>query len=161
MIVVADTSPLHYLVLVGEVKVLPRLFERVVIPREVFEELTHSGAPSTVREWAIAAPHWLEHRSLYLSSADPIPELDPGEEAVIRLAQEQGPSLLLMDDIKGRREAARRGIRTTGTLGVLQAASRSGLLSLREVLPRLLQTNFYVASDLVDALVEDEGQRTD
>jgi predicted nucleic acid-binding protein len=102
---------------------------------------------------------WLEIRSVGLRSSDSMPELDPGEEAAIRLAQEQGTAFLLMDDTKGRREAAKRGIRTTGTLGVLQAASQSGLLSLREVLPRLLQTNFYVATNLVDALVEEEDKR--
>jgi predicted nucleic acid-binding protein len=159
MIVVADTSPLHYLVLVGEVQVLPQLFQQVLIPREVYEELTHIGAPHAVRGWAMAPPLWLEIRSVDLRLSDSMPELDPGEEAAIRLAQEQGTAFLLMDDAKGRREAAKRGIRTTGTLGVLQAASQSGLLSLREVLPRLLHTNFYVARNLVDALVEEEDKR--
>jgi predicted nucleic acid-binding protein len=158
MIVVAGTSPLHYLVLVGEAHVLPELFQQVLIPQEVFEELIHAGTPPAVRDWASMRPEWLEIRFVDASSSDPIPELDTGEEAAIRLALEhQSVAFVLMDDAKGRREAGKRGLRTTGTLGVLRAASRSGLLSLRAVLPRLLQTNFYVPSTLVEALIEEEG----
>jgi predicted nucleic acid-binding protein len=83
--------------------------------------------------------------------------LDAGEAAAIRLAEQyQGSAFLLMDDAKGRREAGRRGIPSTGTLGVLRAASQRRLLSLRDVLPRLLLTNFFVASSLVDALIAEE-----
>ncbi len=39
MIVVADTTPLNYLVLIEEAHLLPRLFGDVLIPPAVFEEL--------------------------------------------------------------------------------------------------------------------------
>jgi predicted nucleic acid-binding protein len=88
--------------------------------------------------------------------------LDPGEEAAIRLAQEhKGLAFLPIDDTKGRRAATRLGLQTTGTLGVLQAASRIGLLSLREVLPRLAQTNFHVTKTLMDELMEEERRRAE
>jgi len=32
MIVVADTTPVNYLILIGEIDVLPKLYGRVVIP---------------------------------------------------------------------------------------------------------------------------------
>jgi predicted nucleic acid-binding protein len=40
--VVSDTSPLDYLVLIGQINVLPALYGRVLIPQSVYEEL---GAP--------------------------------------------------------------------------------------------------------------------
>ena len=61
-----------------------------------------------------------------------------------------------MDDLKGRREAKKRGIPNTGTLGVLRAASRAGLLRLREVMPLLLETNFYASDDLIKGLLAEE-----
>ena len=64
-----------------------------------------------------------------------------------------------MDDAKGRREAARRGMPTTGTLGVLQAASKAGYLLLRDVVPRLLKTNFYIPAALVESLIGEEQSR--
>ena len=51
-VVVADTSPLNYLVLIGEIGILPRLYGRVLIPAEVFDELTESGTPPEVVVWA-------------------------------------------------------------------------------------------------------------
>jgi predicted nucleic acid-binding protein len=49
MIVIADTGPINYLVLIGEIDVLPALYERVVIPPSVHEELGRKRAPEAVR----------------------------------------------------------------------------------------------------------------
>ena len=40
MIVVADTSPLNYLVLIGQIDVLKHLYGQVLIPPAVLAELT-------------------------------------------------------------------------------------------------------------------------
>ena len=53
---VADTSPLNYLVLIGAIDVLPRLFEAVIVPDAVKAELLHARAPAAVRRWAAAPP---------------------------------------------------------------------------------------------------------
>jgi predicted nucleic acid-binding protein len=58
MIVVADTSPLNYLVLIDEVELLPWLFERVMLPKAVFNELKHPRSPAKVRTWAEPLPEW-------------------------------------------------------------------------------------------------------
>lgn len=49
MIVVSDTSPLNYLVLIYEIEVLPKLFEQVYIPPSVIVELTRLKTPDPVR----------------------------------------------------------------------------------------------------------------
>lgn len=48
-IVVADTGPLHYLILIGQIDLLPRLFGAVAVPITVAGELRHPGAPVAVR----------------------------------------------------------------------------------------------------------------
>jgi predicted nucleic acid-binding protein len=48
MIVVADTSPLNYLILIGHVDVVPVLFDRIVAPPAVVRELTHPHSPPSV-----------------------------------------------------------------------------------------------------------------
>ncbi len=50
MIVIADTSPLNYLIWIGEVEVLPALYARVVVPPIVCKELSREGAPDIVSE---------------------------------------------------------------------------------------------------------------
>lgn len=42
MIVVADTTPVNYLVLLGHIEVLPALYGRVMIPESVRDELVHA-----------------------------------------------------------------------------------------------------------------------
>jgi predicted nucleic acid-binding protein len=68
-------------------------------------------------------------------------------------------AVLLMGGMKGRKEAARRGIPGTGTLGILHAASRRGYLRLAEVLSRLQNTNFYIRLGLVESLLSEEEGR--
>ena len=55
MIVVADTSPINYLVSINEIAVLPKLYGTVIIPPAVRDELSRDRAPEIVRRW-IASP---------------------------------------------------------------------------------------------------------
>lgn len=43
MIIVSDTSPINYLVLIREIELLPKLFGKVVIPQAVLDELQKNG----------------------------------------------------------------------------------------------------------------------
>lgn len=49
MIVVSDTSPLNYLVLIGADDVLPALFGQVLAPPAVLDEMQHAKAPAQVQ----------------------------------------------------------------------------------------------------------------
>ncbi len=60
MIVVADTIPLNYLVLIRQIDLLPRLFGKVLIPPAVFVELKDPETPPPVRSWPDSAPSWLQ-----------------------------------------------------------------------------------------------------
>ena len=64
MIVVADTSPVNYLVLISEADLLHRLYGRVLIPQAVLAELQHPGTPLAVIEWVIRSSTWLEVAAL-------------------------------------------------------------------------------------------------
>jgi len=63
MLVVADSSPLHYLVLIEAIEVLPALYSRVIAPPAVMEELSHPRTPHAVRVWIAQPPAWLEYLS--------------------------------------------------------------------------------------------------
>jgi hypothetical protein len=54
-LVIADTGPINYLLLIGHVEILPALFEKVILPSSVKNELTNPETPVTVRNW-ISAP---------------------------------------------------------------------------------------------------------
>lgn len=64
MIVVSDTSPLCYLLLINLVELLPQLYGRVIIPQSVCTELLSSDAPVVVKRWMAYPPDWLEIQSV-------------------------------------------------------------------------------------------------
>ena len=79
-LVVADTGPLHYLVLTGDIALLPNLFEKVLTPERVRDELAHAEAPAAVRAWIAAPPPWLEiHPVEGERSVGDLAALDTGE----------------------------------------------------------------------------------
>jgi predicted nucleic acid-binding protein len=45
MIVIADSGPLRYLIFIDQIGLLPLLYGRIVIPREVMRELTQTATP--------------------------------------------------------------------------------------------------------------------
>ena len=59
MIVVSDTTPLNYLVLIDAIHILPALYGSVAMPNAVHQELTAPGAPGAVRAWATRLPEWV------------------------------------------------------------------------------------------------------
>lgn len=56
MIVVADTSPICYLLLIAEIDLLPRLYKQVLIPQVVQQELLHERSPQQVQTWIKQPP---------------------------------------------------------------------------------------------------------
>ena len=59
MIVISDTTPINYLVLIGAQDILRTLFGIVYIPPAVFDELTRPKTPAIVRQWAEKHPAWV------------------------------------------------------------------------------------------------------
>ena len=84
-VVVADSSPLNYLNLIGSVEVLHRLYGTVVVPQQVIAELVDPSAPDDVRRWASNLPHWIHVREAVIRDDDMM-HLDSGERAAIVLA---------------------------------------------------------------------------
>ncbi|MGO8746176.1 MAG: DUF3368 domain-containing protein [Thermoguttaceae bacterium] len=157
MIVVADTGPINYLVVVEAIAVLPALYGRVVLASSVVAELTNRGAPAVVRRWAMTLPPWVETRAAL--QTNPTERLGPGETEAIALAKELG-ALLLADETEARTEARRQGISVSGTVGILEKAAEMGLLDLAEAFRKLASTNFRVDPQLLrDALGRDAARR--
>lgn len=152
MIVIADTGPINYLILIGEIEVLPALYHKILVPPSVCEELRRTRAPETVRTWIAQLPAWLEVRSPNKSPDAELAHLDAGERDAILLAEELGADQIIIDESRGRREAQRRQLPFTGTLGVLAAGAEQGLLDLRSAVDRLRQTNFHIAQNILDRL---------
>ncbi len=154
MIVIADTTPLNYLVLIGEIELLPALYESVLIPLEVHRELQKPKTPPMVCAWASSLPAWCEVRTATASPDAALSELDAGERDAILLALETGVDTLLMDESEGRREAMRRHLHVTGTIAILEKAAQRGLIDFRDALQRLEQTSFRLSGRIRDEFIK-------
>lgn len=151
--VVSDTGPLHYLVLIGMIALLPTLFGRVSIPEAVAEELGHPETPAAVRDWIAEPPPWLSVVPGPFADDPSLDRLDLGERQAVLLARETKADLLLMDDRAGRRLARAAGFGVVGTLGLIDLADRRALLDLESCVDRLRRTNFRCRPTLYDQLL--------
>ncbi len=84
--------------------------------------------------------------------------LDPGESEAIILMEEQQADLLLLDDRRARAEAHRRGLRVTGTIGLLREAREQRLVTAVYPLVLELRSNgFRVSEALLEQIRDEEG----
>ena len=63
-LVIADTGPINYLILIGHIDILPVLFQKVILPSIVRDELKHQKAPAAVQQWIANPPAWVEVHSI-------------------------------------------------------------------------------------------------
>jgi predicted nucleic acid-binding protein len=140
-VVVSDTTPLHYLILIGRDSVLRTLYGEIIVPPGVLDELGHPAAPQAILVWAKSPPAWLTVRAPRL-----IPQrfdnLDFGKRQALALAKEIHAELVLIDDKVARRCAERESLKVKGTLGVVADAAQAGLLNFRETV-RIIESYEY------------------
>ncbi len=154
MIVVADTTPLNYLIQLGLPDVLQEFYGRVLVPPAVLSEMRHPNAPPVVRAWALSPPPWLEETpvgELDITLAD---NLGMGERQAISLALELHADVLLIDEQAGRRQAQERHIFVTGTLTVLLQASLRGYCDFPEALKQLIDYGFWVSAATISVMLD-------
>ena len=159
MIAVADTSPICYLILIGEIDLLPKIFSEVLAPQAVLAELLHQDAPAEVRDWASNSPSWICVKEFPLLATSGLEKLQAGEQAAILLAESIKADIILLDEKAARRIAAARGLRVTGILGVLGEAATRGLIELAPAIDRLRMTNFRSSPALLKATLDRFGKR--
>lgn len=152
MIVIADTSPLNYLILIDEIELLPKLFGTVIVPQAVLTEMQAEGSPQAVKDWFASNPSWINIESA--SVIDNTIMLGAGECEAISLAREKSADLVLIDDRKARLAAISRGLNVAGTITILESAAKRNLVDLATAFKELAQTNFRIAPRLLQEILD-------
>ncbi|MBD2626714.1 DUF3368 domain-containing protein [Trichormus variabilis] len=153
MIVVSDTSPLSNLAIVGCLSILQQIYNKVIIPQGVAEELINASDEEHIIAGVLSLD-WIE--VIPATNLELISELrnnsnlDRGEAEAIALAIELNADELLIDERLGRREATRLGLPITGVLGILLVAKHRQLMpAVQPVMDALItQAGFRVSSQL-------------
>ena len=148
--VVADTTPLNYLTIIGQVHILGTLFSKVLVPEGVLSELRHPKAPRAVTVWSRALPEWVQ--VIRVITLDQTIPLGKGEAESISIALERQVGVVLLDERKGRIVAQSRGLLAVGTLNLIDIADEMRLLNGMAALNDLRKTNFRADPSLVEQL---------
>ena len=158
-IVISDTSPINYLLLVRQQDIFPQLFGKVIIPEAVLRELQSAAAPRAVRQWVAERPDWLEMKRPTTPLKTRLSQLDEGEREAIQLALELKADLLLIDERAGREEALKLSLPVIGTLGILEKAAERGMIDFARVLGDLKTHGFFVSPELERDFLRRDAQR--
>lgn len=149
---VSNTTPLIALTAAtGSLDVLRHLYQRVVVPLEVADEVRAGGSKAFGVDVFNAAAQWLEIRPApvvlqpFLHNS-----LDKGEAAVIQTALDLQLPLVCIDEAVGRRIARLCDLQLTGSVGILMKAKSTGyVLDMPQALERMRQHGIWLSDRVV------------
>ncbi len=85
--------------------------------------------------------------------------LDKGEASAIALSLEMDNSIVIIDDLKGRKVAERLNLRYSGTFGLILRAKQIGVIqSVKPILIKIKKTNFRFSEKLFKLILEQAGE---
>jgi len=162
MVVVSDTSPIINLAIIGQLELLPKLFQTVVLPNAVFEEIVTNGF-GLPGSFEISQANWVDVRRCQDHSLVHalLEELDHGESEAILLAREIRADVILIDEDLGRKIALRYQLQPLGILGILLKAKQAGLITpVKPLMDELMQTaRFFIGTKLYNDVLSLADER--
>ena len=155
MAVVSNSSPLIAFAAIGQLSLLPAIFQSILIPPAVAVEITPSIP---------ALPSWLHVEDLKQPLHGLVLQrsLGAGEREALALAIETRAERILLDDLPARGIARMLNLSVTGTVGVLLVAKRHGLIPrVRPCLDALVKESFFIGPGLYDDVLHLAGEFDD
>lgn len=159
MRIVSNAGPLIALARINQLDLLKNLYNQILIPKAVQQEVLR--LPHKPGSFEIANASWVrlcgvkDHLAVELLRE----RLDKGESEAIVLAIEQKADLLLIDEARGRYVADARAVRIVGTLGILILAKKQKIISeLRPFLEKLTQEGFRMSINLYQKVLGLAGE---
>jgi predicted nucleic acid-binding protein len=158
--IVINTAPLISLVAaLGDLTILQSLYNQVLVPYEVCQEILTGGA-SGFGVTEFEAANWLQKRQTPVNISPLLRNtLDLGEAAVIQLAINQNIQTVCIDETAGRRVARLSSLSVTGTIGILLRAKREGYpVSLQQSVERMLTRGIRLSATVITFALEQAGE---
>ncbi len=159
-VVISNTSPIFYLHRLRLLNLLQELYQKIIVPKAVVAEL-EVGRRQGEDVPEIDNYEWIETRAirspqiLGLST-----DFGAGEAEVLALALEESDGLVIIDENLARKIARLRGLRVTGTAGVLLKAKQKGhIQAVKPLLDQLQEIHFHL-SDNVRTLILSKAEES-
>ena len=158
-VIVADTGPLIALAGIGQLELLRQLYNIVLIPQPVHDEVLAGGA-SLVGLETYQQTEWLEVVEVDVNDPSLLALLDEGEASVIVLAQKRKANVVLIDEQKARKVARTLyGLKVIGSVRILLEAKQRGLLSyVKSALTAIRDNGYYLHDSIVDYALREAGE---
>lgn len=158
--VISNATPLIAFARIGQLSLMQRMVGQLVIPEAVAEEITNytrnaAGKISLLEEsWIqVESLQSDEQMSLLLST------LDRGEAEVIALALERKASLVLIDELTGRKVAESLQLKVTGSVGLLIRAKQIGeIAAVKPLLGAMREAGIYFSQRFIDSVLQYLGE---
>ena len=144
-VVISDTSTLILFSKIDELDILQKVYNEIITTPEIAEEFGE------------VLPNWIGVLSVKDKKYQAFLEtqVDRGEASALALAAEFPDTLLLLDDLKARKLAAKLSLKTTGALGVINKAKQLEIIpKVKPLLDKLLLTNFRISKDVIDEILK-------
>ena len=157
--IVSDTGPIIAFARLGRLSLLRQVFDVLIIPEAVFDELVRSGSDQPGAPEAIQG-EWIQRRAVagQEAVAQLPPRLHAGEREAIVLAQELGIQVLV-DEQRGRAAARAMGMEPVGSLRVLAEAKALGIiLAVRPIIEELQAIRYWIDQSIIRDFLEEIGE---
>lgn len=160
---VADAGPLIHISWIGRLDILRLVFDELVAPVAVRDEVLRAGPdmPGAAALRDAFAAGWLTVQPVIDTARVEAlrPGLDRGEAEAIVLMREVNADLILLDDGRARHFATQQGLPLTGTVGILRTARDRGLVpAVLPLLSELRLRGFRISAGLVERIRREENR---
>ena len=157
MIVVADSSALIALATCECLDVLEGIYDKVIVPQAVFDEVTIKGKSQSKK-----LEDYLGKRVVDIDLRHFIIEigrLGNGEIEAMALYKQLSADFLLIDDGRARKVAKFNGINVIGSLGVLLIAKEKGLIKkIKPALNAIRNSEIFMNENLLNKVQRLAGE---
>lgn len=154
--IISDTGPILSLVKINQLEVLNSLFQKIFIPEAVWQELIQTD---DIKEKEKLEFFFKSKVKKITHINNIIPITDQGELEAIRLYQETGADLLLIDDKRSKKVAQELKIKCIGTLGILYEAKEQGIIKeLKPIFLKLLDKGRYYSKTVLNLFLKEANE---
>ena len=158
--IVINTGPLLALIAgLGDLKILNSLYEQVVVPYEVCQEVMAGGAANFGICEFTEAGFLIKRDKFTMIQPYLLNSLDLGESSVIQTALDKKIQTVCIDETVGRRIARLNGLILTGSLGIMIRAKKEGhTFLLHEAINRMLARGVRLSERIINFALKQVGE---
>lgn len=160
MIIVADTTPILYLIKIREINILQLLFDKVCIPKEVYNELTkdnnYTDEINILNNTSFISVYNVEDRNK-IDNYMKIVGIHKGEAEAIALCKQLESELIFIEDGAGIKLAKNQGLNVV-RIGTLLISLYKNKYKTKEeiikIIDKLQSTKIRISQNIYDFIVD-------